>query len=94
MTNWKRMLCFLFAGMLMSIPGPGRAEEKADVQALVERLVMSYAVYGARDREALKALAAADSVLAEKWEKILGRWETPVTVRDALPETLPQDDTL
>ncbi len=94
MTNWKRMLCFLFTGMLMSIPGPGRAEEKADVQALVERLVMSYAVYGARDREALKALAAADPALAEKWEKILGRWETPVTVRDALPETLPQDDTL
>ena len=72
------------------------AEEglKKEAQAQLERAVVSYAVSGKRDGQALSALASLDPVLGEKWKRIMDLWEVPVTVNDHLPETLPQDDSL
>ncbi len=72
----------------------GTAEEKANPQALIERLVISCAAYSQRDEQALAALSAADPDLGEKWARILALWETPAAVNAELPEGLPDDDTL
>lgn len=98
MKRKKPMGCFLLAlMMLLCVSLPGGAEETGEsftVQALVERLVISYAAYGERDDEAMEELSAVDPAAAEKWARILDLWEAPVTANAALPEDLPQDDTL
>ncbi|MBR0216373.1 MAG: YdcF family protein, partial [Clostridia bacterium] len=72
------------------------AEEKMKkaAQAQIERAVVSYAVSGRRDGQALSGLASLDPVLGEKWNRIMDLWEAAVTVNDHLPEALPQDDSL
>ncbi|MBQ2463034.1 MAG: hypothetical protein II504_11425, partial [Clostridia bacterium] len=72
------------------------AEEglKKEAQAQIERAVVSYAVSGKRDEQALSGLASLDPVLGEKWKRIMDLWEVPVTVNDHLPDDLPEDDTL
>ena len=82
---------FLFASQ------PGLAEEKkekSEVQTCIERLVISYAAYGERDHQAMKALYALDPSAAVQWTRIMDIWESPVSVNSSLPEDLPQDDTL
>ena len=92
----KRLAIYILVVVMMTISMslPGLAEGQSPVQPLIERLVMSHAVNGGRDGQALKALADADPGLAEKWTRILDLWEVPVEVNDALPEDLPGDDTL
>ena len=85
------MAIFLFASQ------PGLAEEKkekSEVQTCIERLVISYAAYGERDHQAMKALYALDPSAAVQWTRIMDIWESPVSVNSSLPEDLPQDDTL
>ena len=99
MTNLgKCFICFALALMtFLCAAVPGGAEEKGEksaAQALIERLVISYAAYGQVDEQALKELAAADPVLSEKWAQVMALWENPVTVNDALPENLPKDNSL
>ena len=72
----------------------GFAEEQTSSQALIERLVISWAAYGERDGQAMEALAAADPALGEKWSRIMDLWEAPVPVNAELPDGLPDDDTL
>ena len=80
------LLCLTVAGIM-----PAAAEE---AQSLIERAVVSYAVEGARDEKALAALAEQDPALGEKWARIMTLWETPAAVNEALPDDLPEDDTL
>ena len=69
--------------------------EKADLsQDLIERSVISYAAYGKRDEEALRQLAETDPDRYQKWNRIMDLWAAPVTVNPALPDDLPDDDTL
>ena len=98
MKQGKRIVCFLAAAlMLLCAALSGIAEEKADkpaVQALIERLVMTYAAYGERDAQALEELAAIDPAAGEQWKRIMDLWEAPVTVNASLPDDLPRDDSL
>ena len=95
--NLRKILLVLL--VLALLPGPAfsaAAEETPAVPAerLIERLIVSYAVDGARDGETLSALAAADPALGEKWARIMDLWESPPEVRGQLPEGLPDDDSL
>ncbi|MBQ8135839.1 MAG: YdcF family protein, partial [Clostridia bacterium] len=85
-------LIMLFCALLPAVAE--EAESKSAAQALIERLVISYAAYSERDGEALAELAAIDPALADQWAGILDLWAAPVTVHPALPEDLPKDDTL
>ena len=93
-----RMMSWVLSGIclavLIAIGGVARAEEMPPTQAIIERLVVSYAANGERDARALEALSAADPALAEKWDRILTLWETPPAVRTQLPDDLPRDDSL
>lgn len=93
-----RMMGWVLSGIclavLIAIGGVARAEEMPPTQAIIERLVVSYAANGERDARALEALSAADPALAEKWDRILTLWETPPAVRTQLPDDLPRDDSL
>lgn len=82
--------------VLLGAAGPGFADAgiKTSARELVKRLVISYAAYGERDGEALQELAALDPAASDQWTRIMALWETPVTVRESLPEDLPRDDTL
>ena len=80
------LLC-LAVGMAV----PAGAEE---TQSRIERVVVSYASTGTRDEKALASLAELDPALGEKWTRIMDLWETPVIVREQLPDGLPEDDTL
>ena len=86
-------LC-LICMMLICLSLSAIAQSKVPLQELIERLVVSYAAYGERDAQALDELFAADPVLAQKWERIMDLWETPVTVNAELGDSLPEDDTL
>ena len=91
----KRILgVFCVAAMLACACFPALAENGSPAQDLIERMVVSFAVYGERDAQALEKLAAADPALAEKWGRIMDLWEAPVTVNAELPDNLPGDDTL
>ena len=79
--------------MLLGVPN-GLAEDPAPAQALIERLAVSYAASGERDAKALEELTALDPEAGDRWARIMNLWEAPVTVNDALPDDLPQDDTL
>lgn len=95
MKQGKHFACFFMAAvMLFCAVLPALAEEKPDAQALIEQLVMSFAVYGQRDGRTLEELTAADPALGDQWTRIMDLWEAPVTVNDALPDGLPQDDSL
>ena len=95
MKPWNRFGCsVLVAALLILASLPGLSEETSDTQSLVERLVISYAAYGERDTEAMSALAAADARLADRWTRVMDLWEAPVAVNTALPDDLPEDDTL
>jgi hypothetical protein len=64
------------------------------IRSQIERAVVSYAANGTRDEEALSALASLNPSLGEKWMRIMDLWETPVTVNEALPDGMPDDDSL
>lgn len=83
------ILCIATAVMV-----PAAAEEPATAQSQIERAVVSYAATGTRDDQALLALASLDSALGDKWARIMKLWETPVAVNEALPDDLPEDDSL
>lgn len=83
------ILCIATAVMV-----PAAAEEPAAAQSQIERAVVSYAATGTRDDQALLALASLDSALGDKWARIMKLWETPVAVNEALPDDLPEDDSL
>ena len=83
------ILCIATAVMV-----PAAAEEPAAAQSQIERAVVSYATTGTRDDQALLALASLDSALGDKWARIMKLWETPVAVNEALPDDLPEDDSL
>ncbi len=93
MTVGKRFLC-LSLSLLLFVCLSGFAEERDTARDLIERMVISYAAYGERDTQALEDLSAADPALAGKWTRIMDLWETPVEVRDELPDDLPGDDSL
>ena len=83
------ILCIATAVMV-----PAAAEEPATAQSQIERAVVSYAATGTRDDQALLALASLDPALGDKWARIMKLWETPVAVNEALPDDLPEDDSL
>ena len=85
------LLCLAVFAMISAaaeeeIPAPARSQ--------IERAVVSYAVSGSRDEQALSALAALDPALGSKWERIMDLWSAPVPVNSRLPENLPDDDSL
>ena len=87
--------CVCTAIMLICACTTAMAEDSVpDSQALIERMVISYAAYGDRETQTMEALAADDPALAEKWNRIMDLWEAPVSVNEALPDDLPKDDTL
>ena len=95
MNSTKRFWCFLCAFAMLFCAWPfACAEEQPAAQALIERIVISYAACGETDEEAMNALSAANPVLSDKWTRILDQWRTPVPVNEALPDGLPDDDTL
>ncbi len=88
--GWIILVCFLAVCLF-----PAAAEEDMKAaQSQIERIAVSYARDGVRDTAALEALSGLDPALGEKWTRIMDLWEAPVTVLDALPDGLPQDDTL
>ena len=90
----KRMMSLILCAAMLFTAATAFAEGKAASQALIERMVVGYAAYGTRDTAAMAELAAADPGLADQWSRIMALWETPVTVNAALPDGLPEDDTL
>ena len=82
---------FILLCLAVAMALPATAEE---AQSRIERAVVSYAAEGTRDERALSDLASLDPVLGEKWNRIMDLWETPVAVNDALPDDLPDDDSL
>ena len=87
------VLVFCMAVTVMLPAAAGEAPE-ALAQSQIERAVVSYAATGARDEQALAALASLDPALGEKWGRIMDLWEAPVSVNDRLPDGLPEDDSL
>lgn len=90
---WITCIAFL----LMSAVLPAFADdsqEKSQAQSLIEQIVITYAATGEIAEQALTELSLSDPALGEKWTRIMDLWETPVSVRDALPDDLHQDDTL
>ncbi len=90
----KRMMSLILCAAMLFTAATAFAEGKAASQALIERMVVGYAAYGTRDTAAMAELAAVDPGLADQWSRIMALWETPVTVNAALPDGLPEDDTL
>ena len=87
------VLVFCMVITVMLPTAAGEAPE-ALAQSQIERAVVSYAATGARDEQALAALASLDPALGEKWGRIMDLWEAPVSVNDRLPDGLPEDDSL
>ncbi len=84
----------LAAALLAGASLPGQAEDRPSQQALIERLVVSYAAHGETDQQALAGLSAADPALAAKWARIMDLWKTPVEVHTDIPADLPGDSSL
>ena len=82
------------AVMLICACLPAFADSDDSPEALIEKAVRFYAYNGKRHKKAMAELAKKDPVLAEKWERILDIWGTPVKVNKQLPDGLPEDDTL
>ena len=94
----KKILSLLMALLMLfgTISFAEKQSERDDevIRSQIERAVVSYAANGTRDEEALSALASLNPSLGEKWMRIMDLWETPVTVNEALPDGLPDDDSL
>ena len=90
----RRIFAVMLVCCLSALSSSVAAGEEATAQSLIERIVVSYAADQTRDAQALSALNAVDSSLGEKWERIMDLWEAPVIVSDALPDSLPPDDSL
>lgn len=94
----KRILSLLMTLLMLfgTISFAEKQSERDDevIRSQIERAVVSYAANGTRDEEALSALASLNPSLGEKWMRIMDLWETPVTVNEALPDGLPEDDSL
>ncbi len=94
----KRILSLLMTLLMLfgTISFAEKQSERDDevIRSQIERAVVSYAANGTRDEEALSALASLNPSLGEKWMRIMDLWETPVTVNEALPDGLPDDDSL
>ena len=88
---WIIVFCMAAVCMLHAM---AEEEPKTAAQSQIERIVVSYAANGTRDEEALSGLTALDPSLGEKWTKIMDLWETPVSIGEALPDGLPEDDSL
>ena len=87
--------CFALVVLMTALAClPGLAEASSPAQPFIERLVISYAVYGERDARAMAELAETDPRLSDKWARIMDLWEAPVAVNAALPDGLPGDDSL
>ena len=80
--------------LLTVLPVTAEDEAKSPAQSQIERAVVSYAATGTRDEQALSGLASLDPELGEKWSRIMDLWEAPVTVNEALPDHLPDDESL
>ena len=95
MSFGRRILGGLLAAVLLAGPClPCMAEDRPAPQALIERLVVSYAAHGETDQQALAGLTAADPALAAKWARIMDLWKTPVEVHTDIPTDLPGDGSL
>ena len=80
--------------LLTVLPVTAEDEAKSPAQSQIERAVVSYAATGTRDEQALSGLASLDPERGEKWSRIMDLWEAPVTVNEALPDHLPDDESL
>lgn len=85
------VICIAVAAV---IPAAAGEETQALIQSQIERAVVAYAAAGARDEQALSALASLDPSLGEKWTRIMDLWDAPVSVNEQLPDDLPDDDSL
>ena len=87
----------LFFATRTAPPAPEPAEQRSR-QAIIEEMVVDYGSYGAeadaRVEELLQELQTVDADAHARWTRIMALWETPVTVNTALPDGLPEDDTL
>ena len=87
--------CVLLAAVLLACAYlPAFADSKDTPEAIIQRIIRSYAYDNKRNKKATAELAEKYPVLAEKWERIMEIWETPVQVNRELPDGLPDDDTL
>ena len=80
--------------LLWLIPAMALAGAAGGTQPMIERAVVSFARDGERDAQALAELTSLDPAMGKKWERIMDLWEAPVTVREELPDGLPEDDSL
>ena len=95
----KRIIRFFIvllcaAAALMPVVQAEETPAPPQPRQLIRQLVTSYAGSGKRDAEALSGLYALDPSLGDKWERIMDLWETPAALSEALPDGLPDDDTL
>ena len=91
----KKFLCCICAMILLTCTCLSAFADKGTSSIeYIQRIVVSYAVYGKRDTKALRELSEADPALGEKWERIMDLWTAPVTVNPELPDGLPEDDSL
>ena len=94
----KLMRFALFLALAVTVaamlPTAYARESESQTQLLIERLAVSYAAYGICDDEALSNLAALDADRGDKWARIMDIWGAEVTVNEALPGGLPEDDSL
>ena len=88
------LILLLCLAVFAMISAAAEEEIQAPARSQIERAVVSYAVSGSRDEQALSALAALDPALGSKWERIMDLWSAPVPVNSRLPENLPDDDSL
>ena len=91
-TAFILLLCMAAAAVLSAAADEKKPQDPA--QSQIERIVVSYATDGTKDGQALAALTSLDPALGNKWARIMDLWETPVTVNEALPDGLPEDDSL
>ena len=91
-TAFILLLCMAAAAVLSAAADEKKTQDPA--QSQIERIVVSYATDGTKDGQALAALTSLDPALGDKWARIMDLWETPVTVNEALPDGLPEDDSL
>ena len=95
-----RLICLALAACLCA--GCRQKTEARAPKKIVEEMVVDYGRYGneadGRVGALLKELRSADADAAERWERIMARWETvntDLTVNcDGLPDGLPDTDEL
>ena len=92
--NRKLSFQILLLFLILFLAMPTFAETNSSPQPIIKRILHTRAYDGKRNKKALKELAGKFPELAEKWERILDLWDAPVAVNRALPDGLPDDDTL